>query len=106
MNWGQPYIKEYLSSDFVQYKCTEASFRLSKLRAVAEETRTLINNHGIMLTTTNFIWSMEKREGDENTTLHVPGTIIPRPCPCVCTRETDKGGDCQAVICTLQGELF
>ena len=35
------------------------------------------NMRGIMLTTTNFICSMEKREGDENTTLHVPGTIIP-----------------------------
>jgi hypothetical protein len=31
VNWGQPYIKEGLRSDFVQYKYTEASFRLSEL---------------------------------------------------------------------------
>ena len=34
VNWGQPYIKEWLRSDFVQYKYTEASFRLSELKAV------------------------------------------------------------------------
>jgi hypothetical protein len=42
MNWDQTYIKEEFWSALAQYKCTEASFQLSKLKAVGLVLRSVI----------------------------------------------------------------